>query len=103
MNRYKRITAADAYEKIKADPDVIILDVRTAEEFASGKIPGALLLPDYLVCDRAEKLLPNKDAEILVYCRSGMRSREAAYELASMGYTNVYDFGGINAWPYERD
>ncbi|MCL2355874.1 MAG: rhodanese-like domain-containing protein [Defluviitaleaceae bacterium] len=102
MNRFKRITAFEAYEKMQSVPDVIILDVRTAEEFAAGKIPGALLLPDYLVNQRAEKILPNKDAEILVYCHSGIRSREAAYELASLGYTNVWDFGGINAWPYER-
>jgi len=103
MNRYNRITAAEAYEKMKSGSDIIILDVRTAEEFAAGKIPGAILLPDFLVRERAEEALPNKNSEILVYCRSGVRSREASYDLADMGYTKVYDFGGINAWPYERD
>ncbi|MCL1844510.1 MAG: rhodanese-like domain-containing protein [Defluviitaleaceae bacterium] len=100
---YNRITAAEAYEKMKSNPDVKVIDVRTAEEFATGKIPGALLLPDFLLREQADKILPDKNAEILVYCRSGARSRDAVYELGSMGYTNVSDFGGINAWPYERD
>jgi rhodanese-related sulfurtransferase len=88
---------------MRANPNAIILDVRTAQEFATGKIPGAILLPDFDIRERAARVIPNKNALILVYCRSGARSREAAYELISMGYTNVFDFGGINSWPYERN
>ena len=98
-----RITAAEAREKMRKNPNAIILDVRTPNEFATGKIPGAVLIPDYAIRERAEIVLKNKDALILVYCRSGVRSREAVYELDSLGYTNVFDFGGINAWPYERE
>jgi rhodanese-related sulfurtransferase len=102
MHKNHRITAPEAREIMQKNPAAIILDVRTDREYATGKIPGAKLMPDYTICERAETELPDKDALILVYCRSGTRSREAAYELISMGYTNVYDFGGINAWPYER-
>ena len=103
MNKNYRITAQEAREKMRNNPSAIILDVRTAHEFATGKIPGAVLLPDYAIREMAPSILPNKNALILCYCRSGIRSREAVYELDSMGYTNVYDFGGINAWPYERE
>ena len=79
----------------------IILDVRSASEFAYGHIPGAILLPDYDIKYSAEQILPDTDALILVYCRSGNRSRAATSLLLSMGYVNVYDFGGINTWPYD--
>jgi rhodanese-related sulfurtransferase len=98
-----RISATEAREKMRANPNAIILDVRTAQEFATGKIPGAILLPDFAIREQATQVLPDKNALILVYCRSGARSREATYELISMGYTNVFDFGGINSWPYERN
>lgn len=78
--------------------DVIILDVRTQAEFAEGHIPNALLLPDNEIKQRAEELLPDKEQTILVYCRSGRRSELAAKELIQLGYTNVYDFGGILDW-----
>lgn len=81
-----------------AQEGIIILDVRTEEEFAEGHIPNAVLLPDTEVKQRAEELLPDKEQTILVYCRSGRRSALAAQELADMGYTNVYDFGGILDW-----
>ena len=105
MNYPRRISisASDARAMMRANPNAIILDVRTAQEFATGRIPGAILIPDYAIRDRARLLLPDKNALILVYCRSGNRSRTAAYELISMGYTNVYDFGGIMSWPYERE
>ena len=101
--RNRRITASEAREMMKRNPNAIILDVRTTREFETGRIPGAVLLPDYAIRERAGNVLPNQNALILVYCASGMRSREAVYELISMGYTNVYDFGGLNTWPYERD
>ena len=94
------ITAQAAKERLDASEDVILLDVRTQEEFDGGHIPGAVCFPN-------EDILPEfplpfqKDAEILVYCRSGRRSAEAAEKLAEMGCTNVADFGGILNWPYE--
>ncbi|MCL2455991.1 MAG: rhodanese-like domain-containing protein [Defluviitaleaceae bacterium] len=103
MNKNHRITALEAREMMRKYPNAIILDVRTPDEFATGKIPGAILLPDYTIRERAHMILPDKTALILVYCRSGVRSRESAFQMAEMGYTNVFDFGGINAWPYERE
>ena len=97
---YIRISAEEAKAIIDSE-DVIILDVRTQEEFDSGHIENAVLLPITEITDNAEGILPDKDAKILVYCRSGNRSATAARELIRMGYTNVYDFGGINTWPYE--
>ena len=101
MYRSRRISASEALEKMQNFPDAIILDVRTEAEFAAGYIPGAILLPDFDVRDLAADILPDVDALILVYCRSGVRSRGAVSTLVSMGYTNVYDFGGINDWPYD--
>lgn len=97
---YKRISTEEAKIIIDSE-DVTILDVRTQEEFDSGHIENAVLLPVAEITDRADNVLPDKDAKILVYCRSGNRSATASRELIRMGYTNVYDFGGINTWPYE--
>lgn len=97
---YKKISAEDAKNIIDSE-DVIILDVRTPEEYNGGHIENAVLLPVTEIPDKAGEVLPDKDAKILVYCRSGNRSATAAKELINMGYTNVYDFGGINSWPYE--
>ena len=97
-----RITASEAREMMRKNPNAIILDVRTPDEFATGKIPGATLMPNYTIRERAGTVLPDKNALILVYCRSGIRSRDAVYEMIAMGYTNIFDFGGINAWPFER-
>mgnify|MGYP003295861607 CR=1 FL=1 len=83
------------------ETDYIIIDARTAEEFAEGHIENAILIPEYEIKDRAEKELPDKDALILVYCRSGRRSKIASEELVKLGYTNVKEFGGIIDWPYE--
>jgi rhodanese-related sulfurtransferase len=83
--------------------DFIILDVRTESEFAQNRIPGAVLLPHTEIRNRAEKELPNKNAIILLHCYAGRRSESAARELVNMGYTNVYDFGGLREWPYEID
>ena len=96
QNSYIKITAQEAQEMM--GEDVIILDVRTQAEFAEGHIPNALLLPDNEIKQRAEELLPDKEQTLLVYCRSGRRSELAAKELIQLGYTNVYDFGGILDW-----
>ena len=79
----------------------ILLDVRTTGEFNERHIEGAVLIPDNEISDRAAEELPDKNILILVYCRSGRRSEAAARELVDMGYTNVYDFGGIIDWPFE--
>jgi rhodanese-related sulfurtransferase len=86
-----------------ANDNAVLLDVRTDSEFAERHIPGAFLLPDYDIGSKAAEVLPDKDALILVYCRTGKRSANAANELVGMGYTNVYDFGGIVDWPYETE
>lgn len=96
---YQSIKAAQAKEIMDTE-EVIILDVRTPQEYEEGHIEGALLVPDYELISAAETKLPDKDAKILVYCRSGNRSRSAAKELIDMGYTQVYDFGGIMSWTY---
>lgn len=97
---YKKISAEEA-KKIIDSEDVIVLDVRTQEEYNEGHIVNAVLLPVNDIADKALEILPNKDAKILVYCRSGNRSAAASKQLIKMGYTNVYDFGGIISWPYE--
>lgn len=98
---YKKITAGEAWTLIDGEDPYILLDVRTAEEFEDAHIDGAILIPDDEIASRAEAELPDKDALILVYCRSGRRSAGAAKALIGLGYTNVLDFGGIIDWPYE--
>jgi len=97
---YQRITAEQAKEKMDGGEPYILLDVRTEEEFKERRIDGAVLIPDGEMKTRAESELPDKGALILVYCRSGRRSANAAHELVEMGYANAYDFGGIIDWPY---
>ena len=97
---YKRINAKQAKEFMESE-DVIILDVRTLEEYNAGHIENAVLLPVTDISNKGEEILSNKDSKILVYCRSGNRSATASKQLIKMGYTNVYDFGGILSWPYE--
>lgn len=97
---FQTITAEQAKARMDANPSAIILDVRTQAEYDAGHIPGALLLPNENIADTQPALLPDLDAEILLYCRSGNRSRQAATKLAALGYTNLYDFGGIGSWPY---
>ena len=77
--------------------------VRTQEEFDSGHVPGAILIPDYEIKEKAPQVLTDKNQKILVYCRSGRRSKLACEELVNLGYTNLYEFGGINDWPYETE
>ena len=95
------ITAAEAKEIMDSREDYVILDTRTQEEYDQSHIPGALLIPHTEIAQRAEEELPDKDQLILVYCRSGNRSKQASEILAELGYTNVKEFGGINTWPYE--
>jgi rhodanese-related sulfurtransferase len=100
-SEYQTITAKEAKTMMDTDSEVIILDVRTEEEYDSGHISDALLIPDIDIKDQAEVTLTDKAATILVYCRSGRRSALAAKDLVDLGYTNVYDFGGILDWEYE--
>ena len=100
-NTYEQITAEAAKKLMDTETDYVIIDARTEEEFAAGHIKNAILIPEYEIAQRAEQELPNKDALILVYCRSGRRSKIASEELVKLGYTNVKEFGGIIDWPYE--
>ncbi len=95
-----KIDAATAYERMGASDDYTLVDVRTPDEFSQGHIQGAISLPDYNVAAWASQVLPDKDAVIYVYCRSGSRSAASSALLAEMGYTNVYDMGGIINWTY---
>jgi len=95
------ITQEQARQMMDDNPEAIILDVRTEAEFRERRIPGAILIPDGELGNRAAAELPDKDAVILVYCQGGVRSAKAAKELVQTGYTNAYDFGGINSWPYD--
>ena len=98
---YEQISGAEAKALMDSESGYIIIDARTQEEYDEGHIPGAIMIPEYEIADRAEKELPNKDQLILVYCRSGRRSKIAAEELVKLGYTNVKEFGGIIDWEYE--
>ena len=98
---YMNITAQEAKEIMDAEEGYIILDVRTQAEYDEKHIPGAVLIPDYEIKERAEEELTDKDQLILVYCRSGRRSKLAAEALVELGYTNIKEFGGIIDWHYE--
>ena len=98
---YDQISGAEAKALMDSESGYIIIDARTQEEYDQGHIPGAIMIPEYEIADRAEKELPDKDQLILVYCRSGRRSKIAAEELVKLGYTNVKEFGGIIDWEYE--
>ena len=98
---YDQISGAEAKALMDSESGYIILDAREQDEYDEGHIPGAILIPYDKIADRAEKELPDKDQLILVYCRSGRRSKIAAEELVKLGYTNVKEFGGIIDWEYE--
>ena len=98
---YEKISGAEAKALMDSESGYIIIDARTQSEYDEGHILGAILIPEYEISARAEKELPDKDQLILVYCRSGRRSKIAAEELVKLGYTNVKDFGGIIDWEYE--
>jgi len=101
VSTYEQITAEQAKTIMDTEKDYIIIDARTEEEFAEGHIKNAILIPEYEIAERAEKELPDKEQLILVYCRSGRRSKIASEELVKLGYTNVKEFGGIIDWPYD--
>ncbi|MCL2580768.1 MAG: rhodanese-like domain-containing protein [Oscillospiraceae bacterium] len=98
---FQTITATQARELMEDGEPFILLDVRNPDEFASQRIDGAILIPATRIGDLAPEHMPDLDARILLYCRSGSRSSSAARALAEMGYTYIYDFGGIIDWPYE--
>ncbi|MDL2207369.1 rhodanese-like domain-containing protein [Desulfovibrio sp. OttesenSCG-928-M16] len=98
---YKKLSAQEAKAIMDSGEPYVLLDVRTEEEFQERHIKGAILIPYTEVISRAAAELPDKDAVVLIYCRSGRRSAIAANDLIKIGYTRVYDFGGINDWPYE--
>ena len=98
---YEQIDGAKAKALMDSESGYIIIDARTQPEYDEGHITGAILIPEYEIADRAEKELPDKNQLILVYCRSGRRSKIAAEELVKLGYTNVKEFGGIIDWEYE--
>ena len=98
---YVNITAEEAKQIMDKEEGFIILDVREQDEYDAGHIPGAILIPHTEIEARAEEVLTDKDQLILVYCRSGRRSKIAAEALAELGYTNIKEFGGIIDWPYE--
>lgn len=97
---YRKITPEEAHDMM-AEGGVTVVDVRREDEYAAGHIANAVLVPNETIGDEAPDALPDKDAVLLVYCRSGRRSQEASEKLLALGYTNVYDFGGIIDWPYE--
>ena len=98
---YMNITAEEAKQIMDTETGYIILDVRTQEEYDESHIPGAIVIPNTEIETRAEQELTDKGQMILVYCRSGRRSKQAAEILVTLGYTNIKEFGGIIDWPYE--
>lgn len=98
---YRSISQEQAKQMME-QPGVFVLDVREQDEYDSGHIPGAVLFPlGTINRESAERKIPDKNTAVLVYCRSGNRSKSAAHRLAQFGYERVYEFGGINTWPYE--
>ena len=100
-NTYTQISMDEAISMMETEENYIILDVRTLEEFKEKHIPGAICVPNETIGTKDIPSLPDKEQLILVYCRSGNRSKQAAQKLANMGYSNIYEFGGINDWPGE--
>ena len=100
-NTYRQITMQEAVEMMEKEENYIILDVRTEQEFAAGHTPGAMLIPNETIGVKEIPQLPDKDQLIMVYCRSGNRSKQASGKLVQLGYTNIVEFGGINSWPGE--
>lgn len=95
---YEQITQDQAKTLMAESENYIILDVRTEAEYAEGHIPGAICVPNESIGEEMPKELPDKEQLILVYCRSGNRSKQASEKLAKLGYTNIKEFGGINTW-----
>jgi len=98
---YQQISQEEAMKMMEEEDDYLILDVRTPEEFAEGHIPDAVNIPNETIGSDVSDVLKDKDQILLIYCRSGNRSKQASSKLAMLGYTNIYEFGGINTWPGE--
>jgi len=98
---YKQISQSEAVQMMTAEADHIIVDVRTEAEYAEGHIPGAICIPNESIDENVTTKLPDKEQTLLIYCRSGNRSKQASQKLANLGYTAVYEFGGINTWTGE--
>lgn len=101
VQSYTQISQDVAQEMMEQDDGHVVVDVRRQDEYDAGHIPGAILIPNETIGTEQPKELPDLDQVILVYCRSGNRSKQAAQKLFDMGYTNVYEFGGINTWTGE--
>ena len=97
---YHKLSAEEAYEMM-ASQEVVVVDVRTRAEYDGGHIENAVLVPNESIGSEMPETLPDKEATLLIYCRSGRRSKQAAEKLLKLGYQNVYDFGGVIDWPYE--
>lgn len=100
---YEQISQEAAKKIMDEQGDIIILDVRTEEEYAGGHIVGAICIPNETIDEKVSEQLPDKDQLILAYCRSGNRSKQASTKLVKLGYTNIKEFGGINIWQYETE
>ena len=101
LNSYRQISQEEAKEMMKKNDGHVIVDVRRQDDYDAGHIPGAILIPNESIGTEKPVQLPDLDQIILVYCRSGNRSKQAAQKLFDMGYTNIYEFGGINDWTGE--
>ena len=97
---YHKLSAEDAYEMMVSQ-EVVVVDVRTRAEYDGGQIENAVLVPNESIGSEMPETLPDKEATLLIYCRSGRRSKDAAQKLLALGYQSVYDFGGVIDWPYE--
>lgn len=95
---YHQIAQEEAKEMMTKNDGHVIVDVRRQDEYDEGHIPGAVLIPNESITDKQPEQLPDLNQVILIYCRSGRRSKEASQKLADMGYTNIYEFSGINTW-----
>lgn len=101
VHNYTQISQEEAKEMMAKDDGHIVVDVRRQDEYDAGHIPGAILIPNESIGTEQPEELPDLDQIILIYCRSGNRSKQAAQKLCNMGYTNIYEFGGINTWTDE--
>ena len=100
---FKKHDINTGVQEYRSVPGAVLLDVRTPEEFREGHIPGAIVISHEEIAEKAEEVLTDEDQLILVYCRSGRRSKIAAEALVELGYTNIKEFGGIIDWPYETE
>lgn len=100
---FSNISPKDALDLLKGDKNAVLIDVRTQEEFQAVRIPGSILIPDYEIKDKISEVVPDKNKTVIVYCRSGRRSQAAAETLVKLGYTKVFDLGGIINWPYDTE